>query len=54
MILACGERRSEGRIERQEITPQSVQAEYIKGQAYNDGLEMYDKVKKCERFYRCV
>ena len=38
------------RMER-EITPQSVQAEYIKGQAYNDGLELYDTVKQCERFY---
>lgn len=34
-----------------EITPQSVQAEYQKGQDYKNGLDLYDKVKDCERFY---
>lgn len=38
-------------MDKQEITPQRVQAEYVKGQAYNDGLELYETVKQCERFY---
>lgn len=38
-------------MDKREITPQRVQAEYVKGQAYNDGLELYETVKQCERFY---
>lgn len=34
-----------------EITAQSVQAEYQKGQEYKTGLDLYNKVKDCERFY---
>ncbi|HIV97120.1 MAG TPA: hypothetical protein H9745_05965 [Candidatus Agathobaculum stercoravium] len=38
-------------MDKKEITPQLIQAEYVSGDAYNDGLELYDKVKQCERFY---
>lgn len=38
-------------MDKKEITPQLIQAEYVRGQAYNDGLELYDTVKQCERFY---
>ena len=34
-----------------EITPERVQAEYSRGQAYNSGLNLYEEVKTCERFY---
>ena len=33
------------------ITPERVQAEYSRGQAYNSGLNLYEEVKTCERFY---
>lgn len=34
-----------------EITPEKVQREYSRGQAYNSGLNLYEEVKACERFY---
>lgn len=34
-----------------EITPERVQAEYSRGQTYNSGLNLYEDVKTCERFY---
>lgn len=38
-------------MDKKEITPQLIQAEYVSGDSYNDGLELYDTVKQCERFY---
>ncbi len=34
-----------------EITPQSVQAEYEKGKEYKSGIDLFNMVKDCERFY---
>lgn len=34
-----------------ELTPQKIQEEYEKGRNYNFGLNLYDDVKICERFY---
>lgn len=34
-----------------EITPQSVQAEYEKGKEYKSGIDLFNMVKECERFY---
>lgn len=36
---------------RNEVTPERVQQEYSRGQAYNSGLNLYEEVKTCERFY---
>ena len=33
------------------ITPETVQAEYDRGKSYNSGLNLYEEVKTCERFY---
>ena len=33
------------------ITPETVQAEYSRGMSYNSGLNLYEEVKTCERFY---
>lgn len=34
-----------------EITPQSVQDEYEKGKEYKNGIDLFNMVKDCERFY---
>lgn len=34
-----------------EITPQSVQVEYEKGKEYKSGIDLFNMVKDCERFY---
>lgn len=36
---------------REPVTAAQVQAEYVKGVAYNNGLNLYDKVKICEKFF---
>lgn len=34
-----------------EITPERIQQEYDKGHEYKSGLNLYEQVKTCERFY---
>ena len=38
-------------MDKQEMTAERIQTEYQKGVSYNQGLNLYDDVKICERFY---
>ena len=38
-------------MKEKKLTPEQIQEEYDRGKSYNNGLNLYEEVKTCERFY---